>query len=225
MTKLWSRVVIHPLCYFFLLLSLFAGQIKFVLIICIILLFHELGHIIMLKHFKRKITKITVLPFGGIISIDSYISEPIEEDLLRAVGGILFQLILGVILFVLLRMDLISMHYFEKVTLYNMILIGFNMLPLCPLDGYKMVKLLEELVIPFKKTFVISFIIGNSLLLSICFTRFNLVTSNILVFGFIILSMINELKTSKYVLNRFYLERMNHKFNFKNKRFKKIENM
>ena len=65
--------------------------------ILLIIVVHEMGHLFFMRLFKRKVKSISVLPFGGVIKIDSFLSTNIYEDLLISIGGILFQLILFLI--------------------------------------------------------------------------------------------------------------------------------
>ena len=63
MKKLLNKITIHPITYLILLLALNEGLIKYVLIISIIIFVHEVGHIISMYIFKRKISKITISLF------------------------------------------------------------------------------------------------------------------------------------------------------------------
>ena len=56
--------------YLLLLSILLCGYFNYLLIISLILIIHDLGHIVFLKLFKIKINNITILPFGSIINSD-----------------------------------------------------------------------------------------------------------------------------------------------------------
>ena len=214
MMKLWNKISIHPLTYIMILISLLSGLFKLVLIAFTIVILHELGHIICLIIFKRKINKIIILPFGGLIKIDSPISSYILEDLLISISGISMQLVIGIISILLYQNNIIDYYLYQSIYFYNTIIITFNLIPLCPLDGYKIVKLIEEIIIPYKRTFIYSFFISVLIFISIILFKVNLVKENILVFIFILISTILEYKNrNKYVL-RFYLERLNKEYNF-----------
>ena len=140
--------------------------------------------------------------------MDSYISENIFEDLLIAIGGIFFQLLLALIL------KVTALPNEDLINSYNMMLIAFNLVPVCPLDGYKILKYLEELLIPFKHTFLLSFIISILVITMFFLFSIDTIAENTLVFMFLIISTIEEFKNKKYILNRFYLERLHHTFVF-----------
>ncbi len=217
------KIKINILTYIITLVALLTGLIKYLLIAFGIILIHELGHIIIAKFFKRKITEIEVLPFGGLVKIESNLSEDIFEDLLIAVGGIFFQLLLGVIIYILNSYSYISDLDYTLMRNYNITIIAFNLIPINPLDGYKIVKLFEELIMPYKKTFLVSMIVSIITFFIIILNNFTYVQENILVFTFLLFMVIKEYKDRDFIMMRFYLERMNRVFDFKLKKkvFKK----
>ena len=203
MKKLLNKINIHPLTLIILIILLHEGLIKYVFTIFLIILIHEIGHIFFILTFKRKIKTITFLPFGGLIKIDSDLSTNIYEDLLISIGGIFFQLLL----------------YFitdnQLILFYNKLIIIFNLIPICPLDGYRIVKLILELFMPYKKTFLYSFITSISLIVIIIIININVIYSNLLIFLFMMIKSIKEFKFTKYYMSSFYMERMVRYFKFK----------
>ena len=214
MMKLWNKISIHPLTYILLLISLLSGLFKFVIIIFTIIILHECGHIICSLIFKRSIDKIIILPFGGLIKITSPISSNIVEDLLIGVSGIAMQLVIGIISCILYQSNIIDYYLYQNIHFYNTIIISFNLLPLCPLDGCKIIKLLIEIVIPYKKSFIYSFIISFYMFINIILLKFNIVKDNILVFIFIGIYTYTEFKNRYYYVLRFYMERLYGKYHF-----------
>jgi len=223
--KFLNKIIIHPFTIFLLLIGLLTGYFRFLVYIFLIVLIHELGHLLIACFFKRKIISLTILPFGGLLKLNSLISENIYEDLLIATGGIFFQTIFGFLLMYLNYYSLIDMHTYSFLRFYNSILIIFNLIPICPLDGYKIMKLISELIIPFKKTFSLCIITSGVILILIILLGPNLVKSNILVFCFLFIMSIDEIKKVKYLVTRFYLERINRNFNYPKKNIKKIDSM
>ena len=61
---------INPVTYFLLLSILLCGYFNYFVVIFVILFFHEIGHMMMIKLFNEKIKKIEILPFGAIIKMD-----------------------------------------------------------------------------------------------------------------------------------------------------------
>ena len=85
---------IHISTYFLILSFLFTGLIKNIILIYIIVIFHELGHIFIIKLLGYKVLKVNIYPSGGVTEIDKKINTKITHDLLIASFGVVFQIIL-----------------------------------------------------------------------------------------------------------------------------------
>jgi len=225
MTKFLKKIKIHPLTYIIISSALLTGLFKYLIIVLGIVLFHELGHITFSLIFKRKISEIVILPFGGLTKIDSCLSSDINEDLLISIGGILFQLIIGLIFCILHKNFIIDERLYNFFYNYNSSIIIFNLIPINPLDGYKIFKLLCQKFIPYKYSFYIGVSTSFVLIIILIFVKPTFVFNNIFVFIFMIYMCFKEYYLLKYIMNRFYIERMNRTFNFKNKNIKKIDHM
>ena len=88
------KISIHPLTYIILLSLLLCGYFNYFLIISFILLFHHLGHILVMLIFKIKIYKIDILPFGSIINTKINYNLNSNILLLLSLAGIIMQLLL-----------------------------------------------------------------------------------------------------------------------------------
>ncbi len=193
--------------------------------IFIIVLIHESGHFFFAKIFKRRIVSVSLLPFGGLTKIDAKISEDIWEDLLIAVGGIFFQSLFGFILIFLYNKGGIEWEWFKFLSTYNVFIITFNLLPICPLDGYKMLRLFSEIVMSYKLAFALTslFSIATLITMGVCF--YKVCMDNIFVMLFLVAMIMSEIRTHKYACLKFYLERMNYDFHFARADVPKIEAM
>ena len=78
----------NSLTLYFLLISLLSGYIKYSLYSLFIVLFHELGHIFIIKLLGYKISMIEIFPFGGICKINKKLNDSIIKDILIALFGI-----------------------------------------------------------------------------------------------------------------------------------------
>ena len=209
MKKLWNKIHINPLTYIVLCLSLIAGYVKFSVVIFFILLIHEFGHLFACKLFRKKVESITILPFGGIIKIHGLVSDSIVEELILSSAGIAFQAILG---FFLLFFN--DNKLCEAIEYYNKLIIIFNLLPICPLDGYNIFKCLIELFIPIKYSLNLSNLVSLSILILLCLMKIDIVQDNALILTYILFKTIEEYKTNKYLMNKYYLERVLYDFNY-----------
>ena len=199
--------------YFLILTFLLTGLIKNIILIYLIVIIHELGHIFIIKILKYKIIKVDIYPMGGVTTVDKKINTSIKHELLISIFGILFQLLLWLIFLIIYKNDLISYNTYELFISYNKTIIFFNMLPIIPLDGYIFLRSIGELIFSYKKAFYISFIF--SIIFLLIFITYNELYSlnNYLIISFLIYKIITTFKDFKYEHYRFLLER--HLYNLK----------
>ena len=221
MMKYLSKIKLHPLMVIFGLLLYSEGLFKYFLIILIIVLFHEFGHFVFAILFKRNVIRLDILPFGGKLLIDSIISTNIIEDLIICMGGVFFQVILSFIVYIFFK----SYRLYNLFIYYNIRILLFNLLPINPLDGYKFFKYIIELVIPFKYSFYVMYLIEILCIFLIFWYKLDLIYNNLLIVLFLVFTNIKDIYNYKYILNRFYIERMNYTFNYKVKSISNINDM
>lgn len=107
----------------------------------------------------------------------------------------------------------------------NLIILIFNLLPIIPLDGAKIVNILFNLFVSFKKSHILTIYFSLIIFLFLIFiSKFNLLL--LLILFFLLLEIIKEYYKHEYYFNKFLLERYLNKFNFKKtKTIKNINNM
>ena len=186
---------IHPLFYLTAFICVITANFKNFIIFSSIIIVHELGHIIGAIIFKWKIDRVILLPFGGITIFQENIDKSLKEEFIIAILGPLLQLV-----FYFLYSDNPTFNQ------YNLTILLFNLLPIYPLDGSKIINILFNEFISFKRshilTIITSFITLSVVILSI---KYNLLLYLILLF--IVLEIIKEINKHNYYFNRFLLER------------------
>lgn len=203
---------IHPLFYIVGFICFITGYFKIFVIFSSIILFHELGHIIAGLICRWRIDKIILLPFGGITIFKESLNKPLKEELFIALLGPLFQVVYFFIIDDVVFRNL------------NLIILLFNLLPIVPLDGSKLVNVFLNIFLPFKKSHILTIYISMISIIFIFFTiifKFNILFLLILIFIFI--EIIKEYYKHEYYFNKFLLERYLYNFNFK--KIKKIKNI
>ena len=138
---------IHIFTYFLFLICMFPGQFKLFITFLIIVLFHEFGHVFGSILTHTKIKKIIILPFGGLTILKYPLNIKLLNEFLIVIMGPIFQ----VILYVLLK-DY-NLYYFKEINIFLMI---FNMLPIIPLDGYRILNLILNKFTCFRISLYIS---------------------------------------------------------------------
>ncbi len=204
-------IKVNFLTLYFLLLLFLCGYLKLGIIVFIIVVFHEMGHILFIKLFKYKIINVTLYPFGGITKVDKDINTPLNKELLIACGGIIFQLILFIIIY-FVPINVITKELLYK---YNMSILLFNMLPIIPLDGSIIINSLLNKIFSYKVSYYLYIII--SIIFSIFYLLFNYWYSlnNYLIVSLFIIKTYYAIKNYKYLKTRFLLERYLNKYEYK----------
>ena len=204
-------IKVNCLTIYFLLILLFCGYLKVGLIIFFIVIIHELGHIFFIKLFKYKVQSITIYPFGGFTKISKDINTPINNELLIAIGGILFQTILFTFMH-FLPLSIITKNLIYK---YNLSIMLFNMLPIIPLDGSIIIQAMLNKHFSFKSSYYISLFISILGIILYVLSNYWFSLNNYLIISLFIVKTYYAYKNYSYIFNKFLLERYLNKYEFK----------
>lgn len=211
MKKYLSKIDVSPILYIVVFLSLISGLFKEIIVFILILIIHELGHITMSKIFKWKIDKISFNIYGGYITYDEEIDKPFVEELLITIAGFLSQIIFFIISYILFKLSIIDIKVMFLIKKYTMSIILFNLIPIIPLDGSKVLGVILNIFLPYKKTLqVLNYISLISLIIIFSFVIYYHVlieVSYIIIFSFLIRNIIINFYEEKYLFNKFLLQR------------------
>ncbi len=199
---------INIFTYLFLLLSMLSGYFREIIIVYFILFFHELGHFFLMKFYKINVNKITFYPYGGMIDSNMLINTNSKKVLIISLGGIIMQLILYLVVFMFYKFNLINSYYYLMFIKYNFYILIFNLIPLYPLDGFKIFNSFFELFLPFRVSLRISFILNIIFLIMFMYYLYVFNINNYAIVIFLLISLINYIKDIKFIINKFYLERV-----------------
>lgn len=205
MMNILKKFNISYYTYIFILICFLCGYIKNILIIFFICLFHEIGHIILIKLFKYQIIKIELLPFGGYTEIYKKINSSIFKDIIISLGGILNQLILFVILKLFKNnINLITYNLFIK---YNLTILIFNLIPIIPLDGSKIIHSIFEYFFSYHYSYYLNLYLSFILLIIFLYFNYRYNIDNYFICSFLLYEMFLYYKNYRYIYKRFLLER------------------
>ncbi len=203
------KIKIHYTLYLFFLISFFCNLFLETIIMFSILLVHELGHLIFLLKYKREITTISFYPFGGIIKHSNSCNESLKEDFFIYFGGVLMNIIL-LFIFNILNLELFN--------ILNMGILLFNILPIFPLDGSKIIKTLLSYIFCYKKTLYINLFI--SIISIIIFILINFYYIKSIYVYLLILSLIKMNIDYFKNINKEYKIFLTNKYIYYNKQLK-----
>lgn len=197
------------------ILSVVTGLFKAFLIMYLIVFIHELGHITMALIFKYNINKITIYPFGGYTIFDVDINKNSFEEFMVFFGGILFQIILSIIFKIYVDN---STYLYRTFSIYNTNILLFNLLPIIPLDGSKVLNILFNKMLPFKISHKLSIYISYILIIVVFIINYK--NLNMCMILFLILNiLVEEHKNHIYIFNKFLVERYIKDIKFKKNNF------
>lgn len=199
---------INIFTYIFLILSMLAGYGREMLIVYFILIVHELGHYILFKYYNISVNKITLYPYGGMIDNNMLINTNSKKVLIISFGGIFIQIILYLIIYLLFKVGFIDYNFYKMFFKYNLYIILFNLIPIYPLDGFKILNSFFELVLSFKLSLKCSIIFNFIFIILFFLFLYIFNVNNYVIVIFLLCNLINYIKSIKYIINKFYLERM-----------------
>ena len=128
---------------------MFTGNFKGFFFFSLIIIIHELGHVMVAIFYKWKIVKIILLPFGALTVFHEKINRPLKEEFIILIAGPLVQIIFT--LFFISSKEIVN---------YSNLIIMFNLLPIYPLDGSKLLNIILNKFISFKRSHLITIYIS-----------------------------------------------------------------
>ena len=128
---------INKLTYLFLLVAVSTASFIPCIIISTLIIIHELGHFLTAKLMKVEVDKIYIYPLGGITKFNLELNSPQIVELIILIFGPIFQIIAYLLL------SNILIDYKELIKMYHYQILFFNLLPIYPLDGGKLLNIIS----------------------------------------------------------------------------------
>lgn len=160
----------------FALIFYFTGQIEIYCLCLLFALIHELGHVLVARILENKLLKFKIMPFGFSIFLQTNIEDYnkkikkgnmyVLKNLIISIAGPITNIIIFLVTFFLP----IELMLKEKIIYINAIIAIFNLIPMYPLDGSKILQNALKLFCSNKKSYKYTNIVANATL--IIFTIF-----------------------------------------------------
>lgn len=197
------KVSVHPLFFIFGIYFALTGKVFSFLAFTLTACIHEYGHYLASIKFGYELNKITLMPYGAIISGD-ITDIKYKHECYIALAGPLTNAIIA-LFFVALWWFIPEVYpYTELIVVANASLALINLLPAYPLDGGRFLNATLSLLIGRKKAKIIvkslGFLLATALLalfIYSCFTTFNLTILFFSIFTYI--GVFNESEANAYV--------------------------
>jgi len=212
-----KRIKFHYTYYIISISFLITGQFLNLLIFTSLIIVHELGHYIACLITRINVTKIIIYPYGGITKIDDIIDINFSKELLISISGIVIQSLYFFIVYLLYNNYLIRDYTYNIFCNYHYSMLIFNLIPIYPLDGSKILNIIINKLFNFKLSNILLIIISiiNMVVMSFIY---NLNYSYIMIIGVLVNYLYSYIKNINYLYNRFLLEKYLYKTKYNNKK-------
>ena len=216
MESIWilKHIYLNESFYFFLLIIILTGKFNYFIIYFILLLIHELGHAITGIILGYKLERIEFYPMGGVTILDFPINISLRKELLILVMGPIMQIV-G---YMFLKRN------FPYINTYHYTLLFFNLLPLYPLDGGRIVNILLNYKMNYLKSLQVIYYISIITIITLVIYNIFYFNLNLILMAFFMLYKLVKLHRNRYYYyQKLLLERYLHNYHFH--KIKNIENI
>jgi len=141
-----------------------------ILFACVVL--HEFGHVFAARRYGIRTSDVTLLPIGGVASLERMPEKP-GQEIVVALAGPAVNLVIALVLVIALgaRFDLSQMAQLEqaqstltgRVAAANLALLIFNLIPAFPMDGGRVLRALLAVRLGFTRATRVAARIGQGL--------------------------------------------------------------
>lgn len=171
------RLKIDLKIFLFLFLFLLTSQIEMYIILMIFAIIHELGHLVagLILKFKPEEVKLTPVGLQIRFKIDSReYNEKIKEarslnikKAIIALAGPLTNLIIAVVTIIIgyFNANIQNTYIYQIIIYANFLIAMFNLIPIYPMDGGRVLNELLKIFIGNKKAYKITYIVSKTILI------------------------------------------------------------
>ncbi len=197
------------------MLSALTGNFRKMFLFTILIFIHELGHYLTAYFFKWKVNRIVLYPYGGCSYFEVDVNTSNLQEFFVLIMGPIFQIFFTYLMSFFLRE--IDYHFLFSA---SKILLIFNLFPIYPLDGGKLLFIVFNLIFPYFISLKITFY--SSLIFYFFILILSLTRMNSIFWFLLLLSLFfrfwEEQKKGYYLYQKFLLERYMNEYQFqKNK--------
>lgn len=204
------KIKIHPLLWVVIALAVMTAHFRELMMMLLIIFVHEMGHGAAASFFSWRIKKIALLPFGGVAEMDEHGNRPLKEEVIVILAGPLQHLWMMGLAYLLHVMGMFPEKWHGLFLDYNLMVLLFNLLPIWPLDGGKLLftffSAKESFLAAHLRTLYVS--IGSLFAFSAVLLFNAPMTLNAwIIIAFLAFSLYYEWKQRRFIFMRFLMER------------------
>ena len=212
-----KKIKFHYTYYIVSISFLLTGQFLNLILFTSLILVHELGHYLACIFTKINVKKIIIYPYGGITKIEDIIDLNLKKELLISISGVIMQYVYFIFICVLYKNNIIRDYTYNIFVNYHYSMLIFNLLPIYPLDGSKILNIIINKAFNFKLSNILLIIISIINIVILLFI-YNINYSYIMIIGVLINYLYSHIKNIKHLYNRFLLEKYLYKTKYNKKK-------
>ncbi len=150
------RLRIHLLFWAVIGFSLITGHFLETLTLFVIVIIHEIGHVAVARELGWTVKEIQLLPFGGVATMeDAAAAHPLDE-IVVALAGPFMNIAMIAVSILFWWTGIWSEEWTRYFVTSNAMIAGFNLLPIWPLDGGRIVQALLCYRLPYRQAALFS---------------------------------------------------------------------
>ena len=212
MMKHLKKTKIHISWLWVVYLFLFSNYAYFYLMfyIFLILSIHEMAHILMACAFHYQFEKITIYPFGLSAQIKNLGYGNLIQEILIICSGPLTHVCMPLLFDFLCSTGMISEIFYEYLCMINASILLFNLLPIYPLDGGRLVQVFFHCFCIYKTAEKCTYLTSFLVLLFFLYKGLFQASAGYIVFIFLVVELFLAWKSLPLQALQFYRFRYLH---------------
>jgi Zn-dependent protease len=148
-----------------------ARGVLFILVLFACVVLHEFGHIWAARRYGIRTPDVTLLPIGGVASMERMPEKP-SQEIAVALAGPAVNAVIAFVILVVLRLDPIQMSldafqesFLAQIAAANVVLLVFNLIPAFPMDGGRVLRAVLAIWLGYGRATQVAARIGQALAL------------------------------------------------------------